>query len=195
MENAQSYRWYVYQLIDPRDQSVFYIGKGTGSRIHAHEKEASKGVCSNKCNKIKEIWEEGLSIVKRIICYCNDEKYAYQVESAWIRSTPNLTNWGAIVNVNSAIYPVAVVQVQAHYDAMIERIEYFAYWFKHSEGGKNKVDFALSQTGTMARVVTAMVRALYDSIFPKSLKAIQSSPVHANMLRSELSKFGITYGC
>jgi hypothetical protein len=99
--------------------------------------------------------------------------------------------------VNSAIYSVAVVkvQVQEHYDAMVERMEYFAYWFKNSDGGKNKVDFALSQTGTMARVVTAMVRALYDSIFPKSLKAIQSSPAHAKMLESELSKFGVTYGC
>jgi hypothetical protein len=62
---------YTYSLIDPRDKSVFYIGKGKGARIDAHEKEAIKGVCSNKCNKIREILDSfgvsGDSIIKSII--------------------------------------------------------------------------------------------------------------------------------
>ena len=32
--------FYTYELIDPRDGTVFYIGKGNGSRRYAHEKEA-----------------------------------------------------------------------------------------------------------------------------------------------------------
>ena len=61
MEKKQ-YKWYVYQLIDPRNNKVFYIGKGTGNRIHEHEKEASNGVCSHKCHKINKIRNSGLKI-------------------------------------------------------------------------------------------------------------------------------------
>jgi len=27
------FRYYVYELIDPRDDSVFYVGKGTGAGV------------------------------------------------------------------------------------------------------------------------------------------------------------------
>jgi hypothetical protein len=29
-------RFYVYALVDPRDESIFYIGKGTGNRVAHH---------------------------------------------------------------------------------------------------------------------------------------------------------------
>ncbi|MHB8339589.1 MAG: hypothetical protein ACYDB7_00205 [Mycobacteriales bacterium] len=32
--------WYVYLLSDPRDQQIFYVGKGRGGRAFAHEAEA-----------------------------------------------------------------------------------------------------------------------------------------------------------
>lgn len=57
---AQS-RWYVYELVDPRDQAVFYVGKGAGKRVDAHEAEAASKpqVCSRKLNRIRDIWESG----------------------------------------------------------------------------------------------------------------------------------------
>jgi hypothetical protein len=33
--------FYVYLLVDPRDGSVFYVGKGTGGRCFAHVREAN----------------------------------------------------------------------------------------------------------------------------------------------------------
>lgn len=29
--------FYVYNLIDPRDNSIFYVGKGKGNRMYKHE--------------------------------------------------------------------------------------------------------------------------------------------------------------
>ena len=31
---------YVYALVDPRNEEIFYIGKGTGERLLAHGREA-----------------------------------------------------------------------------------------------------------------------------------------------------------
>ena len=38
---------YVYELIDPRDGKVFYVGKGRNSRAWAHEKAARRGKVHN----------------------------------------------------------------------------------------------------------------------------------------------------
>lgn len=40
--------FYVYALIDPRNNQVFYIGKGTGNRVFSHEIESGKSPRSEK---------------------------------------------------------------------------------------------------------------------------------------------------
>ena len=47
--------FYVYQHKNPNTKEVFYVGKGTGDRINDHEREARRGVCSKKTNKINKI--------------------------------------------------------------------------------------------------------------------------------------------
>lgn len=86
--------FYVYQLIDPRDNSPFYIGKGSGNRIDSHEKAAARGERSRKCDRIRAIKADGLCVRKvKVALYC-DEQEAYDHETRLIDSIglENLTN-------------------------------------------------------------------------------------------------------
>ena len=38
--------YYVYALVDPRNDKVFYIGKGIGNRVFSHEIESEKSPLS-----------------------------------------------------------------------------------------------------------------------------------------------------
>ena len=51
---VEKLNYYVYALIDPRTNKVFYIGKGKGNRIYAHV-EASELVDVKEVIKIAKI--------------------------------------------------------------------------------------------------------------------------------------------
>lgn len=72
--------FYVYELRDPRCGSVFYIGKGKGQRIYAHEAEARKGVHSAKCQRIREIWAAGKEVRRAKLSLHDEENDALQAE-------------------------------------------------------------------------------------------------------------------
>ena len=58
--------YYIYALIDPRDDKVFYIGKGIGNRVFMHEIESGKSIGSEKMKlkKISDIENAGFSVKK-----------------------------------------------------------------------------------------------------------------------------------
>lgn len=89
-------RWYVYTLSDPRDGAVFYVGKGCGARIEAHEREVVSGrsVCSKKARKIKDIWAADGEVSRAQIAFFWDEQAAYDHETDLIAEIglENLTN-------------------------------------------------------------------------------------------------------
>jgi len=76
--------YYVYKLIDPRNNKTFYVGKGKGNRVNDHEKEAVKGNRSKKCALIREIINEGSAIKKKIIRRFANEDDAYAYEESLI---------------------------------------------------------------------------------------------------------------
>lgn len=86
--------YYVYELIDPRDLTVFYVGKGKRWRLYQHEKEARSGKFSPKCAKIREILAAGHSIKYNFVKYFGDEAKAYAFEAKHIKQIglENLTN-------------------------------------------------------------------------------------------------------
>ncbi len=77
--------YYVYLLIDPETNSVFYVGKGTGNRIFAHLNYAiSTPVESDKLDKIRSIRSKGLQVKHIIHRHGLTEKEALEVEASLI---------------------------------------------------------------------------------------------------------------
>ena len=88
--------YYVYVLVDPRDDSIFYVGKGTDRRLLDHGDEAllevESGARSSKVASIREIRAVGLEpridVVRHGLC----EEQAFHVEGALIDCLDDLTN-------------------------------------------------------------------------------------------------------
>lgn len=84
----------MYQLIDPRNGEVFYIGKGQGRRMFHHVKEARRSpfFVSKKIARIQEILESGLEpIAEKIVIY-SDEQAALDHEEMLIAITDTALN-------------------------------------------------------------------------------------------------------
>ena len=86
--------FYVYELIDPRDDAVFYVGKGSGKRYGQHEKDARRGRVGPKCDRIRAILAAGHPVGHRIVKEFKSEAKAYDHEIKHINTLgrANLTN-------------------------------------------------------------------------------------------------------
>jgi hypothetical protein len=86
--------YFVYELIDPRCGSVFYVGKGKGRRPYQHRVDAIRGVPGRKCERIRAILASEAEPVVRIVKRFTDEHEAYAEEVFHIASIgiDNLTN-------------------------------------------------------------------------------------------------------
>jgi hypothetical protein len=122
--------YYVYALIDPRNGSPFYIGKGKGKRVDAHEIEARKGCASKKCARIREIWASDLAIVKAVLKRFHDEDAAYtyekqRIDEIGVQNLTNATSGGRspawLVWDNTIRGDIDVLRVFASYQRMLPR--------------------------------------------------------------------------
>jgi uncharacterized protein len=77
--------YYVYLLIDPKTNKVFYVGKGTGNRIFAHINSVIPSPRENdKLDRIRSIQSKGLQVRHSIIRHGLTEKEAFEVEASLI---------------------------------------------------------------------------------------------------------------
>jgi uncharacterized protein len=86
-EVAAELGFYVYALRDPRDRQVFYVGKGVGGRVYAHQREAddSAEVQTAKRARISDIRRSGHAVEHLLVrTGIADESTAYIVEQAVI---------------------------------------------------------------------------------------------------------------
>lgn len=91
-EVAERLGYYVYLYVDPRDQQIFYVGKGNGSRVLAHLDEESE---SKKCARIAAIRHDGGEPQLEILSHgLRDEETAFRVEAAVI----DVLRLGALTN-------------------------------------------------------------------------------------------------
>jgi hypothetical protein len=84
---------YVYLLIDPRNDEVFYVGKGNRSRLLAHEKEARNSVReTKKLTRIRAIEKCGREVTLKLHRTGMTDDQALEVEGALIDVYTNSLN-------------------------------------------------------------------------------------------------------
>lgn len=77
--------YYVYVLLDPRDNKIFYVGKGLGNRVFAHVAcSLDEALESDKLNLIREIGQSGNVVKYFIVRHGLTESEAFLVESVLI---------------------------------------------------------------------------------------------------------------
>jgi hypothetical protein len=80
-------RYYIYELIDPRDNTPFYVGcsRQPQKRLRAHIREAQDGGCNEKSNAIRHLLAVGCGVDIRIVDQIDTthKKLAFWLELAW----------------------------------------------------------------------------------------------------------------
>ena len=83
---------YVYMLVDPRDNKIFYVGEGQGNRVFDHVNDALNGLVSTeKLDTIREIDAAGMQVKHYIVRHGLDsqkkiscKEVAFEIESTLI---------------------------------------------------------------------------------------------------------------
>ncbi|HGO5814687.1 TPA: hypothetical protein ACK3JR_000535 [Mannheimia haemolytica] len=76
--------YYIYCLVDPRNQNIFYIGKGTGNRVFQHANGAlnEKFSITDKISLINQIYQAGLKPLYYILRHnIQEEKQALEYKA------------------------------------------------------------------------------------------------------------------
>lgn len=196
-------RWYVYTLTDPRDGSVFYVGKGTGYRIHQHERDAVRkgGVCSKKINKIKAIWADDCKVQKAFNAFFWDEQAAYDHETDLIEEIglANLTNvlpggqkaWERrkVERASRRAKPIKPLHQWLKENDAKAMFVRFVEWFRIG-GHKGATDQATA-TDPAYRLHAALTEATYNKLLPMMWNRIVSDPLASEVFKARMLPYGV----
>lgn len=98
----EALEYYVYGLIDPRSNEIFYIGKGKGKRAEQHFKEILQKGAGNhaKIKLIEEIEKNGFKAELQYLLKDINEEAAYFLEEILIdRIGRRILNYGTLTNI------------------------------------------------------------------------------------------------
>lgn len=141
-------RFYVYVLIDPRDQEIFYVGKGCGRRHTAHfnEWKAGRVINAAKFSRIGEIVESGYKPVSKIVIDGLQERRAFAEERLLIQMIgfANLTNMAQGIDADHERRKMV-----AWANRMIPRVKNFRDW----QAERPRTEF---ETGLYLKVVNLL---------------------------------------
>ena len=196
MNFKHSAKWYVYELSDPRDNSVFYVGKGSGNRIDAHERDTIKGVCSKKCNKIRSINNSGYSIHKEKVATFWDEQAAYDYETERI-SFYGLSNLTNIIAGGQSAFERRVKAMKARKDPtalelFVRNPRIFAEWAHWTHFGKYKVKAERVEGNKIHNLVCSVYEVGMNSFVGDLFKKLAADEKARPIITAELAKFNIS---
>ena len=184
-------KYYVYKLVDPRNNKPFYIGKGSGKRVTQHEKEAKLGYIHPKCDIINAIIKDKLEVVREIVQYFELEADAYAYEKQLIKEIglKNLTNLvpGGVLpsyaRLNKGIRnDVELVKLIAQFIKKVESHNYFVFRLGtfETEIPKSKLE--------------SMIKIWCDKLKPRGNDWILSEFKKHNVIINIVSKVENSYG-
>ena len=171
-------QFYVYVLRDPRDRSIFYVGKGTGNRVFQHVDEALESPkATDKLERIRAIHAAGLPVDYQIVRHGMTEEQAFEVESA-------LIDWIGIDELANAVAghhannrgKMSVDEIIAVYDARPVKIEVPAFivilnrLFERGVTGEklyeiSRGDWAMGPRREQAKYCIAAYRGLVRAVY------------------------------
>ena len=92
--------YYIYALVNPIDNTYFYVGKGKKNRWIHHMSEKSLQDNTHKSNKIKNIHSSGFRVGIKFLEYnIVDEEEAYNKEKEYIIKYGRVVDGGILTNV------------------------------------------------------------------------------------------------
>lgn len=200
MENREKQAiWYVYQLLD-ESMKPFYVGKGKGNRINAHENQAARGVCSKKCNKIRSIWASGGTVIKQRVAVFWDEMAAYDHETDLIDEIglENLTN---LMRGGAGGWERRVTERRARRGAEMSAREcleiiqahssLFAYWLRHSKGGELSAKVAYAGRSIRKTLHAAALSLVFNGNGKKLLEKAASDKANHGRLADLMRPYNV----
>jgi hypothetical protein len=132
--------WYTYLLIDSRNWSVFYVGKGTGKRISSHVAEVKRGEIGDnprKYQRIREILESGWKVIEVVFSRHSDEDEAFCCEDLLIETlSDQLTN----------IAGSRAMERRERCELMLKRLKPLSEWLRTAS--KYTLDWAAKYSGS-----------------------------------------------
>lgn len=176
-EICEKLKWYVYRLVDPRDGTTFYVGRGINNRIFDHVNgllsDQDENFISLKMKQIRDIQLSGLYVIHIIHRHALESKnIAEIVEASLIDAYSGLTNimngkdsneYG-VANIHEIVNAYQAETVEIDDDALLISINRTAL----ERGVYDAVRFAWKLTpaeAKKAKIILATVQGVIKGVF------------------------------